>query len=395
MNKLYSCSWVQNTNLINESYQEKVNLVNESISTILGSVMKKMKAANVGIPYRDARLYFYQFLKDKHENVIPGEFKDKFSRSKPQGKDINDLMGKLIMDEKTPKGFFDKLTQEFDDYSSEKHKIGDKEIDSVTAFLNTTAGSREYRGVKIGGEKKQKYGDVDTIQAAVQSGVAAEKRLKKGATGFETLQLNLSPETEFTFDQETPMGFDLYTTVKDGLKFRVTLKQSNGKPFQLGQLTPDIIKSVVVTEPTTANKQGEKAVVDFPSGGEGDFSGPDPEDTAYGKKEEQEEGDGEGDDDLGEFSELGEIEPDPGEGDESEENSLSAKLNKNTMNNKPSMQNGNTVPDEDCEMIIIRNPSPEHVAALTRAQVDRKLREDYQKRMRNYHETERRHTLGY
>jgi len=46
-------------------------------------------------------------------------------------------------------------------------------------------------------------------------------------------------------------------------------------------------------------------------------------------------------------------------------------------------------------MIIIRNPSPEHVAALTRAQVDRKLREDYQKRMRNYHETERRHTLGY
>jgi len=74
MNKLYSCSWVQNTGIITENYQSKALLINESIAKILRGVKKKMEAANIGVPYRDASLYFLKFLEEKYLIVFLESF---------------------------------------------------------------------------------------------------------------------------------------------------------------------------------------------------------------------------------------------------------------------------------------------------------------------------------
>lgn len=353
MNSFYTCSWVQNTQVINEQYVNKESLLNESIASILSSVMKKMKAANIGIPYRDARLYFYQFLQDKHPDMIPGEFRDQFATQKPQGKDINAMMGKMIMDEKTPKGFFDKLGAEFDEYSSEKTKIGDKEIDSVTAFLNRAAGSREVRGTSGGAESpKRTYGNLDNIHQAVQTGgVDATERVKKGANGYETLKLNLPPEAVLDFTEETPSQLGVYTTQANGLNYRVTLRNSSERSIPLSSLQPTDIASVVITEPNVKQSieaptlpgveaplvTREKPVVDFPPDKGGDFRGPDPEDVAVGK-------------DVGD--------------DEDEKDD-----------------------EEDEEKPEEKKLSPQAI--------NKKLKENLANRFRNYHRQERRYHLGY
>lgn len=305
MNYLYSSSWVRNTNLLAESYSQDIFLVNESIAGVVSDVMKKMKAAKIGIPYRDARLFFYEFLKDEYPDRIPPEFSAQFATSKPQGKDINALMGKIMLDEKLPEGFADKLAKKFEEYSNKEVSVGDKKIDAVTNFLNRTAGLREIRGSKPGDELKRKFGSSSDIEQAVKSASLppASERIKKGKTGFETLQLNLTPETVFDYEDETPMGHSLYTTVKDGLKYRVTLRDASGNATKLSDISPESVASVVVTQPGTMQKvrpptpgniqmpgvEREKPVVDYPPDVGGDFSGPDPEELARGGMAAKEE----------------------------------------------------------------------------------------------------------
>jgi hypothetical protein len=432
MNKLYSCSWVQNTGIITENYQSKAHLINESIAKILKGVKKKMEAANIGIPYRDASLYFLKFLQEKRPNLIPDDFKARWSTSKPQAKDINAMMGQIIMDENLPKDFLDKLGKDLEDYNDIKHKIGDTEVDNVTAFLNNLAGFRETRGVKIGEEPKEKYGSAKDIQAAVTAGPAKE-RVKKGASGYETITMNLDPETTLDFDDESPAGFPIYTTIKDGLKYRVTLKDADGKPIKVSSLSPENIASVVVTEPYAKQQvqipspneledigtvEREKSVSDNPPFPPDDYSSKDPEDAAYGVENLI---DDEDEDEENLQMNIKSITPGGKSVLKSYLKNLSKDIDGARSNNTSMMPGKANTPlpvedeekpademavsngEEDCEMIVkpgemhIKRPSPEHarVVAQTHAEIDRRLREQYRERMQHAHKIQQRYHLGY
>ena len=431
MNKLYSCSWVQNTGIITESYQSKAHLINESIAKILKGVKKKMEAANIGVPYRDASLYFLKFLQDKHPDVIPDEFKAQFSTRKPQAKDVNEMMGRIIMDENLPKDFLEKLGKDLEEYNEIKHKIGDTEVDNITAFLNNLAGFRETRGVKQGEEPKEKYGTAKDIQAAVTAGPAKE-RVKKGKTGYETVTLNLDPETSLTFDEDSPAGLPIYTTIKDGLKYRITLKDADGRPVKVSSLNPQNIASVVVTEPhgkenvqipspneleNIGTVERERSVHDNPPFPPDDYSTIDPEDKAYGREHEIDEDEDE------ENLPMNIKSVTPGgksvlksylknlRGDMENARSTNTSMMPGKANvplpiedeEKPADEMAVSNGEEDCEMIVkpgemhIKRPSPEHarVVAQTHAEIDRRLREQYRARMQHAHRVEQRYGLGY
>ena len=55
-------SWATKPTIINENTQNYVSgdLVEESIAKTLKPVMNKMKKLNIGLPYRDARLFFFE-----------------------------------------------------------------------------------------------------------------------------------------------------------------------------------------------------------------------------------------------------------------------------------------------------------------------------------------------
>ncbi len=72
---------------------------------------------------------------------------------------------------------------------------------------------------------------------------SAKEGLKKGDSGFETLQLNLGGDT--ILNSEGGVGEnDLYTVVSDGLKYRVTL--NSFKVFKLIVLKPFLLTSYTV-----------------------------------------------------------------------------------------------------------------------------------------------------
>jgi len=110
---------------------------------------------------------------------------------------------------------------------------------------------------------------------------AAKAGLKKGDTGFETLQLNLGSDT--TLNSEGGVGEnDLYTVVSDGLKYRVTLNSFKGQKINLDDISQDDVVSVVIVKPSETEQvdkfggeiemgQREKLVADFPEGEEGKF----------------------------------------------------------------------------------------------------------------------------
>ena len=64
--------------VINESSERYFaeELIEESIAKTLKPVVNKMKKLNIGVPYRDARLFFFNYLQAMHPEVIPAEFKD-------------------------------------------------------------------------------------------------------------------------------------------------------------------------------------------------------------------------------------------------------------------------------------------------------------------------------
>ena len=109
---------------------------------------------------------------------------------------------------------------------------------------------------------------------------AAKEGLKKGDTGFETLQLNLGSDTTLKSEGEVGQN-DLYTVVSDGLKYRVTLNKFKGTKINLDDIDQDDVVSVVIVKPSeveTVDKfageidlgQREKLVADFPEGEEYD-----------------------------------------------------------------------------------------------------------------------------
>ena len=107
---------------------------------------------------------------------------------------------------------------------------------------------------------------------------AAKEGLKKGDTGFETLQLNLGSDT--ILKSEGGVGEnDLYTVVSDGLKYRVTLNNFKGTKINLDDIEQDDVVSVVIVKPSETEKvdkfggeiemgDREKLVADFPEGEE-------------------------------------------------------------------------------------------------------------------------------
>jgi hypothetical protein len=107
---------------------------------------------------------------------------------------------------------------------------------------------------------------------------AAESELKRGDTGFETLKLNLDDDAVLKFESEVGEN-DLYTVVKNGLKYRVTLNKFKGQKLNLDDISQEDIFSVFVVKPSemeTVDKfageidlgQREKLVADYPEGEE-------------------------------------------------------------------------------------------------------------------------------
>ena len=299
MNSLFRCSWIKNTSIIKENAEIGEALLMESnISKTLKSVMKKCAEAGVGIPYRDSRLFFLKYLKDLHPDKIPQSFNELFPEGgkRPEGKHVNALVGSMVLDEKLPKDFVEKMSDEFEDYSKEKVKSWDgKEIDRVTAFLRGENAQR-------GGEKTP-----DEIEKDVKiGGLSKQEKFRKGNTGFETLNINLTPDTELSYVDDSPFGNPIYTASKQGLKYRVTLKSKKSylpAKIPLSAVSKNDVASVVVVEPSkkqvvTLPTVGDleapqviqdKPVADYPAEGSGDFSTPDPEELVKGGKAAREE----------------------------------------------------------------------------------------------------------
>ncbi len=133
-------SWATKPTIINENTQNYIpqELVEESIAKTLKPVMNKMKKLNIGVPYRDSRVFFFKFLQDKYPNVVPAGFETR----KPSGKDVNAIVGQIAMEQPE---LLDSMGAEFEQYSAEKTDSG---LDRVSQFLNTAATLRQGKGVR-------------------------------------------------------------------------------------------------------------------------------------------------------------------------------------------------------------------------------------------------------
>ena len=132
-------SW-NNKQVINEQTKNYLytDLIEESIARTLKPVMNKMKKLNIGVPYRDSRIFFFKFLQDKHPEVVPAGFETR----KPSGKDVNAVVGQIAME--NPE-MLNSLSSEFEQYSAETTDSG---LDRVSDFLNTAATLRQGKGVR-------------------------------------------------------------------------------------------------------------------------------------------------------------------------------------------------------------------------------------------------------
>lgn len=340
MNSLFTCSWIKNTNLITEAFGQKNPAkvtINAAVCPFAPEDIEQLaNQNNVKIRYtagiqpnalagESGKDSFYSFVVtpgpgnpndadtrvntflntlnqeegcevfESHETQLQslldearGKKADpKYARLMGM-KDVRGLAGTM-----TPRYFATKVLKQLEKDHPDKaiEDITDDQIQSAMNMVANLSRKLETRGdIKIGTEKL-----VDQP--------SAKQKLKKGETGFDTLNLNLEPETELTFQEETPMGHGLYTAVKDGLKYRVAVRNATGRPIKLKDLGKDAVVSVVVTEPSKMETISgpsvddieapkytrEKPVADFPAEAGGDFSGPDPEEKVYGRKGEDEE----------------------------------------------------------------------------------------------------------
>lgn len=88
MNSLYNCSWLNKTTIIHESYDSRYQFITESLADTLKDTMSKIKKLKIGTPYRDSRLFFFQFLEDEFNEQIPDEYKVKKIVSPAQALDF-------------------------------------------------------------------------------------------------------------------------------------------------------------------------------------------------------------------------------------------------------------------------------------------------------------------
>lgn len=100
--------------------------------------MNKMKKLKIGLPYRDARLFFFKFLKDQYPGVVPSGFETR----KPSAKDVNAIVGQIAIEQPE---LLAELGDAFDIYSKEEVPGG---LDRVSQFLNTAATLRQGKGVR-------------------------------------------------------------------------------------------------------------------------------------------------------------------------------------------------------------------------------------------------------
>ena len=268
-------------------------------------------------------------------------------------KDIKNLAGTM-----TPRYFATKVLKQL---SQDHPEVDIKDIteDDLLSAMNLVAQLSR---------KLQMRGDI-TLSTDKGDASASPSQVQKGDTPFDTLNLNIDPEAMLTFDKETPAGYSTYIVNKNGLKYNVTLKVADGQPVKLKDLDKDNVASLQVTNPkqketvslptagdTDAPKiEREKLVADFPGGKEDDFSGPDPEDVAHGRKAEDDE----------QMQPMSHVED-----DESPDGDAS----------------------DDCEvhaqpMVITIRQSPQSI--------NKHLRTAFRNKMQNRFTTERRNTFGY
>ena len=133
-------SWATKPTVINENTQNYISddLVEESIAKTLKPVMNKMKKLNIGLPYRDARLFFFKFLQDNYPEAVPAGFETR----KPSAKDVNAIVGQIAIERPE---LLDTIGDSFEQYSAEKTDSG---LDRVSQFLNTAATLRQGKGVR-------------------------------------------------------------------------------------------------------------------------------------------------------------------------------------------------------------------------------------------------------
>jgi len=133
-------SWATKPTIINENTQNYISsdLVEESIAKTLKPVMNKMKKLNIGLPYRDARLFFFKFLQDNYPEVVPAGFETR----KPSAKDVNAIVGQIATERPE---LLDTIGDSFEQYSAETTDSG---LDRVSDFLNTAATLRQGKGVR-------------------------------------------------------------------------------------------------------------------------------------------------------------------------------------------------------------------------------------------------------
>ena len=186
MNSLFTCSWQKNVTPINESAW-----VNDA-SLILNEAGpgKRGKAADP----RYARLMGLGSVRELAGTMTPRYFATKVIRqleADHPGKPIDEISD-------------DDLLQAMNLVSNLSRKL------AVRPDIKMTT---------------QKTADVPK----------AEERVKKGKDAFETLNLNLDPDEELEFDEDLPSGYGVYTGEKDGLKYRVTVKEFESYIDQLLQ----------------------------------------------------------------------------------------------------------------------------------------------------------------
>lgn len=343
MNKLYSSSWVQNVQPLTEAHYVRaiVDVLNEA------GPGKKGKAADP----RYARLMGIGSVKQ--------------------------LAGTM-----TPRYFATKVIRQLEADHPEK-KIEDITDDELLKAMNLVANLSRKLSQKPTSELT-----FSTQKAEDQP--KPEEKIKKGSNAFETVKMNLGDDAVLKFEEDTPLGYGVYTAEKDGMKFRVALKEFDGKPIKVSELAKDNVASLVVTEPKKKEKiegptmgdleapkvEREKPILDMPAEVDDsmDLKKKDSEALAYGDKEEffsddeDEESDTlEADEDLGDFPDLGEPDMDAESDEECED------MEKPAMVKKVTVQ--------------YIKPSPQ--------QVNRDVKAALMKRMRNNYMVDRKHGLGY
>ena len=159
--------------VINESSEHYFaeELLEESIAKTLKPVVNKMKKLDIGVPYRDARLFFFNYLQDKHPEVVPAEFKD--SKRKPAAKDVNAMVGQIAIERPE---MLDTFADEFEAYATEL--VEGTNEDRVSEFLRIAMILRTGKNVrpkKHEGYKTKEYNNISAEEIKNATMDAIEK----------------------------------------------------------------------------------------------------------------------------------------------------------------------------------------------------------------------------